>query len=191
MIINNKLSFNKKTALSIAITGILASGSVAAQGAEGNTPTVVNEDVEVIAVTGIRSSLRSSMLDKKASNVVTDGIKAEDLGKFPDLNVAESLQRITGVAIDRSGGEGQAVTIRGFGPQFNTVLVNGRQIATDSAGREFNFDVLAADQITGADIYKSNTATLQEGGIGGTVNVTTARPFDFGGLHILGSVKGM
>ncbi|GAB0111047.1 TonB-dependent receptor [Pseudoalteromonas distincta] len=191
MIINNKLSFNKKTALSIAITGILASGSGAAQGAEGNTPTVVNEDVEVIAVTGIRSSLRSSMLDKKASNVVTDGIKAEDLGKFPDLNVAESLQRITGVAIDRSGGEGQAVTIRGFGPQFNTVLVNGRQIATDSAGREFNFDVLAADQITGADIYKSNTATLQEGGIGGTVNVTTARPFDFGGLHILGSVKGM
>ena len=191
MIINNKLSFNKKTALSIAITGILASGSVAAQGAEGNTPTVVNEDVEVIAVTGIRSSLRSSMLDKKASNVVTDGIKAEDLGKFPDLNVAESLQRITGVAIDRSGGEGQAVTIRGFGPQFNTVLVNGRQIATDSAGREFNFDVLAADQITGADIYKSNSALLQEGGIGGTVNVTTARPFDFGGLHVIGSVKGM
>jgi len=191
MIINNKLSFNKKTALSIAITGILASGHVAAQGAEGDTPTVVDKDVEVIAVTGIRSSLRSSMLDKKASNVVTDGIKAEDLGKFPDLNVAESLQRITGVAIDRSGGEGQAVTIRGFGPQFNTVLVNGRQIATDSAGREFNFDVLAADQITGADIYKSNSATLQEGGIGGTVNVTTARPFDFGGLHVIGSVKGM
>ncbi|TMO79840.1 TonB-dependent receptor [Pseudoalteromonas sp. S3776] len=190
MIINNKLSFNKKTALSIAITGILASGNVAAQGAEGDTPTV-DKDVEVIAVTGIRSSLRSSMLDKKASNVVTDGIKAEDLGKFPDLNVAESLQRITGVAIDRSGGEGQAVTIRGFGPQFNTVLVNGRQIATDSAGREFNFDVLAADQITGADIYKSNSATLQEGGIGGTVNVTTARPFDFGGLHVIGSVKGM
>ena len=191
MIINNKLSFNKKTALSIAITGILASGHVAAQGAEGDTPTVVDKDVEVIAVTGIRSSLRSSMLDKKASNVVSDGIKAEDLGKFPDLNVAESLQRITGVAIDRSGGEGQAVTIRGFGPQFNTVLVNGRQIATDSAGREFNFDVLAADQITGADIYKSNSATLQEGGIGGTVNVTTARPFDFGGLHVIGSVKGM
>jgi len=169
----------------------LASGHVAAQGAEGDTPTVVDKDVEVIAVTGIRSSLRSSMLDKKASNVVSDGIKAEDLGKFPDLNVAESLQRITGVAIDRSGGEGQAVTIRGFGPQFNTVLVNGRQIATDSAGREFNFDVLAADQITGADIYKSNSATLQEGGIGGTVNVTTARPFDFGGLHVIGSVKGM
>jgi TonB-dependent receptor len=190
MIINNKLSFNKKTALSIAITGILASGHAFAQDADEDT-TAASTDIEVIAVTGIRSSLRSSMLDKKASNVVTDGIKAEDLGKFPDLNVAESLQRITGVAIDRSGGEGQAVTIRGFGPQFNTVLVNGRQIATDSAGREFNFDVLAADQITGADIYKSSSASLQEGGIGGTVNVTTARPFDFGGLHIVGSVKGM
>ena len=76
------------------------------------------------------------------------------------------MQRITGVSIDRSGGEGQAVTVRGFGPQFNTVLVNGRQIATDSAGREFNFDILAADQITGADIYKTSTARLQEGGIG-------------------------
>ncbi|MBQ4832598.1 TonB-dependent receptor [Pseudoalteromonas sp. MMG010] len=190
MIINNTLSLNKKTTLSIAIAGILASGHAFAQDAEVDT-TSVSKGVEIIAVTGIRSSLRSSMLDKKASNVVTDGIKAEDLGKFPDLNVAESLQRITGVAIDRSGGEGQAVTIRGFGPQFNTVLVNGRQIATDSAGREFNFDVLAADQITGADIYKSNSAKLQEGGIGGTINVTTARPFDFGGMHIIGSVKGM
>ena len=76
MVINNKLSFNKKTALSIAITGILASGTVAAQGVENDTPTVANKDVEVIAVTGIRSSLRSSMLDKKASNVVTDGIKS-------------------------------------------------------------------------------------------------------------------
>ena len=82
MVINNKLSFNKKTALSIAITGILASGSVAAQGAEGNTPTVVNEDVEVIAVTGIRSSLRSSMLDKKHLMLLQTGLKQKILVNF-------------------------------------------------------------------------------------------------------------
>ena len=105
------------------------------------------------------------------------------------MNVAESLQRITGVSIDRSGGEGQQVTVRGFGPQFNTVLVNGRQIATDSAGREFNFDIIAADQITGADIFKTSTSTLQEGGIGGTINVSTARPFDYDGLQLVGSLK--
>lgn len=179
----------KKTALSIAVASLFSSYAVSAQQTPANTAEA--NAIEVIAVTGIRSSLKSSMDDKKSSTVVSDGIKAEDLGKFPDLNVAESLQRITGVSIDRSGGEGQAVTIRGFGPQFNTVLVNGRQFATDTAGREFNFDVLAAEQITGADVYKTTTAKLQEGGIGGTINISTARPFDYGGLKVAGSVKGV
>jgi iron complex outermembrane receptor protein len=150
-----------------------------------------DSNLEVIQVRGIVSSLKRAMSDKKEALIVSDGIAAEDLGKFPDLNVAESLQRITGVSIDRSGGEGQAVTVRGFGPQFNTVLVNGRQLATDSGGREFNFDVLAADQITGADVYKSTRANLQEGGIGATINVSTARPFDYEGFQLIGSVKGM
>lgn len=150
-----------------------------------------DDDGDVITVTGIYSSLERAQDVKKNSNGVVDAIAAEDLGKFPDLNVAESLQRISGVAIDRSGGEGQQVTIRGLGPQFNTVLLNGRQIATDSGGREFNFDTLAAEQITGATIFKSGQASLQEGGIGGTINVTTARPFDNRGLQIAASVKGM
>lgn len=180
---------SKQTALSIAVAAVLAtSGQVFAQ---QTTAASADENIEVIAVKGIRSSLRSSMIDKQSANVVSDGIRAEDLGKFPDLNVAESLQRITGVSIDRSGGEGQAVTIRGFGPQFNTVLVNGRQFATDTDGREFNFDVLAAEQITGADVFKTTTATLQEGGIGGTINVSTARPFDYTGFQVVGSVKAM
>ncbi|MDP5133165.1 MAG: TonB-dependent receptor [Paraglaciecola sp.] len=184
----SKLYF-KQAALSVAITTILAtSGHAIAQQAD---TTNADDNVEVIAIKGIRSSLRSSMIDKQTATVVSDGIRAEDLGKFPDLNVAESLQRITGVSIDRSGGEGQAVTIRGFGPQFNTVLVNGRQMATDTAGRAFNFDVLAAEQITGADVFKSTTATLQEGGIGGTINVSTARPFDYTGFQVVGSVKAM
>jgi TonB-dependent receptor len=177
----------KRTALAMAVAGAMfGSQTAVAQSAGANDATI-----EVIQVSGIRSSLKASMDDKKNSNVVSDGIKAEDLGKFPDLNVAESLQRITGVSIDRSGGEGQAVTVRGFGPQFNTVLVNGRQIATDSSGREFNFDVIAADQIVGADIYKSTSANLQEGGIGGTIGLITARPFDFGGFKAVGSIKGM
>ena len=146
---------------------------------------------DVIVVTGIRKSLQQAMDVKRAAKGVTDSIASEDLGKFPDLNVAESLQRVPGIAIDRSGGEGQAVTVRGLGPQFNTVLLNGRQVATDSGGREFNFDTLAAEQITGATVYKSGQAFLQEGGIGGTINVTTARPFDNLGLQMAGSVKGV
>jgi TonB-dependent receptor len=176
---------SRHTAIAVAVSSALATANIQAEEAENLN------DIEVIQVTGMLSSLKRAMADKKEASGVSDGIAAEDLGKFPDLNVAESLQRITGVSIDRSGGEGQAVTVRGFGPQFNTVLVNGRQVATDSPGREFNFDVLAADQITGANVYKTGTSTFQEGGIGGTINVTTARPFDYTGFNLAGSLKGM
>ncbi len=173
------------TSIAAAIAAALFAPTLAiAQDAEA-------KDVEVIAVSGYRSSLKASMDDKKNANVVSDGIKAEDIGKFPDLNVAESLQRITGVSIDRNGGEGQAVTIRGFGPQFNTVLVNGRQMASETGGREFAFDSVSANQIVGADIFKTGTATKQEGGIGGTVSLITARPFDYGGFTAVVSAKGM
>ena len=149
------------------------------------------QGLEVIQVRGILGSLKRSMVEKKSAINVSDGISAEDLGKFPDQNVAESLQRITGVSIDRSGGEGQFVSVRGFGPQFNSVLVNGRQMATENGGREFSFDTLAAEQIVGADVYKSPTAAMQEGGIGATINVRTARPFDFDGFKAVGSAKAV
>lgn len=184
MNLKNKKRIAKYTSVAAAVAGALIStGTVMAQQSA--------DDVEIIQVSGIRSSLKASMDDKRNSAVVSDGIKAEDLGKFPDLNVAESLQRITGVSIDRSGGEGQAVTIRGFGPQFNTVLVNGRQMASETQGREFAFDSLAAEMIVGADIYKTTTAKMQEGGIGGTVSLLTARPFDYEGFTAVASVKGM
>ena len=121
--------------------------------------------VRTVAMDSTEGLVRGMDVKRNATGVV-DSIAQEDVGKFPDLNVAESLQRITGVSIDRSGGEGQQVTVRGLGPQFNTVLVNGRQIATDSPGREFNFDMLSSDLITGADVYKTTQANLQEGGIG-------------------------
>jgi iron complex outermembrane receptor protein len=186
MMINNKLSFNKKSALSLAIAGVLASGHVAAQEAEGAT---AEKDIEVIEVRGLISSLKRSFSDKKEALIVSDGISAEDLGKFPDQNVAESLQRITGVAIDRSGGEGQLISVRGFGPQFNLVTVNGRQIATERAGREFSFDTLASELISGADIYKTSNAANQEGGIGSYINLNTAKPFDLDGFKAVGNVK--
>ncbi|TAP39439.1 TonB-dependent receptor [Alteromonas sp. KUL49] len=178
----------RRSLLGVAIASALHAPVALSQ--ESNAQAA-DAPVEVIEVRGIVSSLKRAMSDKKESLAVSDGIAAEDLGKFPDLNVAESLQRITGVSIDRSGGEGQKVTVRGFGPQFNTVLVNGRQLASDDQGRAFNFDVLAADQITGANIYKSGVANLQSGGIGSTINVSTARPFDYDGFQAVGSVKGM
>ncbi|MBB3695246.1 TonB-dependent receptor [Sphingomonas sp. BK580] len=141
-----------------------------------------------IVVTGIRASLASSARVKRDAQQIVDSISAEDVGKFPDANIAESLQRITGVAIDRSGGEGQFITVRGLGPEFNTVLVNGRVMATDNPGREFSFDVLSSNMIQRTDVFKSSVPELQEGGIGGTVNIITARPLEGReGFHVAAS----
>jgi iron complex outermembrane receptor protein len=117
-------------------------------------------ELQEIVVTGIRASLERAMDIKRDADVVVDSISAEDIGKFPDANVAESLQRITGVSIDRNQvGEGQTVTIRGFGPTFNTVLVDGRQLPTQTGHRSFDFDTLPADLINGADVYKTSAAS--------------------------------
>ncbi|MDJ0278552.1 TonB-dependent receptor [Sphingomonas sp. 2R-10] len=159
---------------------------------EPQGPSEAASTDEDIVVTGIRSSLRSSVATKRNADNIVDSISAEDTGKFPDNNVAESLQRITGVAIDRSGGEGQFITVRGLGPEFNTVLVNGRIMATDNDGREFSFDVLSSNMIQRTDVYKSSLPQLQEGGIGATVNVVTARPLDGkSGFHLSAAAGGI
>ena len=180
-----KSAVYRRTALATAVSTALS------MGAAGTAAAQQSEPIEEIVTVGIRGSLNRAMDIKRESTGVVDSIAAEDIGKFPDLNVAESLQRITGVSIDRSGGEGQQVTVRGLGPQFNTVLVNGRQIATDSAGREFNFDTLSADLIVGADVYKSSRVYQQEGGIGATIDVRTAKPFDNPGFQLAFSAKSM
>jgi TonB-dependent receptor len=178
----------KRNKVSHAIMGILASvvgaREAAAQDAE---PGVLEE----VTVTGIRASMTRSMDIKRDAGGVVDAISAEDIGKFPDTNLAESLQRISGVSIDRSGGEGQAITVRGFGPEFNTVLVNGRQIASEDLSRGFSFDTLASELVSGIVVHKTSTAAMQSGGVGSTVNITTARPLDLGGFKVAGSVKAL
>src|SRR5207245_264431 len=101
--------------------------------ATANTSAADSQPGSII-ITGIRASLRQSRDIKKNAIGVVDAISAEEMGKFPDTNLAESLQRITGVSIDRSNGEGSTVTVRGFGPQFNLVLLNGRQMPATSLG---------------------------------------------------------
>lgn len=146
--------------------------------------------IEEVVVTGYRASLQSALDTKRESTGVVDAISSEDIGKFPDTNLAESLQRITGVSIDRSGGEGRQVTVRGLGPQFNTVLFNGRQMPNANASRGFNFDTVAAEMVSGVEVYKTSSATTQSGGIGATINVTTAKPLELGN-RVAGSIKGM
>ncbi|HSX56044.1 MAG TPA: TonB-dependent receptor plug domain-containing protein, partial [Sphingomonas sp.] len=123
---------------------------------------------EEILVTGIRASERAAIDLKRNAVAVVDSIVAEDLGKLPDQNVAESLQRVAGVTIERNRGEGRFITVRGFGPKFNMVTVNGRTLATDNNGREFSFDVIPSEIISGADVYKSPQANLNGSSIGAT-----------------------
>lgn len=149
-----------------------------------------DQALEEIVVTGYKASLKSALDTKRDSTGVVDAISSEDIGKFPDTNLAESLQRITGVSIDRSGGEGRQVTVRGLGPQFNTVLFNGRQMPNANASRGFNFDTVAAEMVSGVEVYKTSTAAMQSGGIGATINVKTAKPLDLG-TKFAGSVKGL
>ncbi|USI71918.1 TonB-dependent receptor [Sphingomonas morindae] len=159
---------------------------------QGAATQAAGNGADAIIVTGIRNSLASAAKIKRDANQIVDSITATDVGKFPDTNIAESLQRITGVAIDRSGGEGQFITVRGLGPEFNTVLVNGRVMATDNPGREFSFDVLSSNMIQRTDVYKSPVPELQEGGIGATVNIITARPLDGqSGFHVAASAGGI
>ena len=129
-----------------------------------------------VVVSGIRASLSSSLNTKRMQDGVVDAVSAEDAGKFPDTNIAESLQRVTGVQIQRNNGEGRYISVRGLGPEFNNVLVNGRTMTSDTGGREFSFDLLASDLISKALVYKTSQAFLPEGGIGSTVDIQTARP---------------
>jgi TonB-dependent receptor len=138
--------------------------------------------VQQVVVSGLRQSMASSLNLKRNADGIVDGIVAEDIGKFPDTNLAESLQRISGVSIDRSIGEGSKVTVRGIGPDFNMVLLNGRQMPTsnlgDLNGRAFDFANLASEAISQLQVYKTSRAETPSGGLGATINVMTARPFD-------------
>jgi len=174
------------SAVVLAAAALLGAGSAMAQDAAPAT-----DDSTVVVVTGVRASINRSLKLKRSADSIVDGVSAEDMGKFPDANVAEALQRIPGVAIDRQGGEGRFVSINGLGPEFASVLVNGRAVANDNPDRSFSFDTIAAELVSGVKVYKSANASIPEGGIGGTIDVITARPFDYRGFKFAGNVSAL
>ena len=183
---NQAFKYRKKI-LAASISAITAT-SIPAQDVLENQydPSQIDE----VVVTGIRASLQRSMDIKRDSKGVVDGISAEDIGKFPDSNLAESLQRITGVAIERDRGEGSKITVRGFGPDFNIVSFNGRQMPTNG-GRSFDFGNIASEGISAVEVYKSGRANVATGGIGAVVNVKTSKPLEMPGMKAVFSAKGV
>ncbi len=197
----------RKRVLASALLIALASPAWAQETTEAvDSPSATTTDtdattLDTIVVTGIRGSLTSSMNLKRDAQGVVDGIVAEDIGKFPDTNLAESLQRISGVSIDRtSSGEGSKVTVRGVGPDFNLVLLNGRQMPASNLGpggggtsnsRAFDFANLASESISAVEVYKTSRANNPAGGIGATINIKTARPLENPGFIANVGVKGV
>ncbi len=168
----------KQNKLSLAIVAVLASVAAANQAvAQEDTATV-----EEVVVTGIRASIQASMDVKRDATGVVDAISAEDIGKMPDSNLAESLQRIPGVSIDRSNGEGSKVTVRGFGADKNLITLNGRQLPTTTGDRTFDFANVASEAVSAVEVYKTSDATVTSGGIGATINLKTHRPLSSPGL---------
>jgi TonB-dependent receptor len=183
-------SFKKKLLVTaIASTSLTGFSGVA----------LAQDAIEEVVVTGIRASLEASMDTKRNSSGVVDAISAEDIGKFPDSNLAESLQRITGVSIDRQNGEGFQVTVRGFGPTYNLVTLNGRTMPASQLGqvgglvnnRAFDMSNIASEGVSGVQVYKTGKANISSGGIGATVNLTTTRPLDSPGFKATIGAKAL
>lgn len=179
----------KKTKIAAALTGsVVYSVASIALGADDTAVTKNAEEIqksETVVVTGYRASIKKALDNKLLSDTIMDSIVADDIGKLPEQNIAEAISRVAGVTITRSGGEGQFITVRGLGPEFNSALLNGRVLATENQGREYSFDILPAELISGVDIFKTPTAAQIEGGIGSTVNMKTAQPLDVGNKFVL------
>ncbi|MCM8730284.1 TonB-dependent receptor [Hephaestia sp. GCM10023244] len=143
-----------------------------------------------IVVTGFAASLQRAIENKRNLDVISDGIAAEDIGKYPEQNIAESLQRVTGVQISRNLGEGQFLSVRGLDPKFTNTLYNGRQLPSGSGTRAFDFQVLSANFASQVDVYKSPTADMLESGLAATVNMQSIRPLAVGKRRVAITAEG-
>ena len=178
------------SSISLILAGVTAPMVMAAEEEKAD------KDIEVIQVTGIRGSVKANLNAKRFANAIVDSVSAEDIGKFPDKNVADTLARIPGITVNRDFGEGEGVTIRGFSPSQNVTLLNGQAVGTaqwfilNQTGRNFNFELLASEMVGSVEVYKSPQADIEEGGLGGTVIVNTRRPLDMDGNTFAGSIEG-
>ncbi|MGQ8364421.1 TonB-dependent receptor [Glaciecola sp. 1036] len=184
-----KFSKNRLSATISVILGATMLAPVHAQ--EEADEANLNTPTEVIEVTGIRGSLARAQDIKMSASGIVDAISAEEMGKFPDTNLAESLQRITGVTISRSNNEGSQITVRGFGPSFNLLLLNGRQMPGTGNTRSFNLENLSSEGVSQLEVFKSTRIDLPTGGLGATVDISTAKPLDKPGLRYSLSGKGI
>src|SRR6201996_588485 len=178
-------SGGSKVALYAVATMALTGGALA-QGAD-------NGQVESVTVSGFKASLERSLEEKRNATNAVDSILAEDIAKFPDTNLSETIQRIPGVALNRTGGEGKQIAVRGLSPLFTTTEINGMETIANSGnnvGRSFDFNVFDSDLFSGITVNKTAAANLHEGALGATIQLNTPHPFDHQGFTLVGSGQG-
>jgi TonB-dependent receptor len=175
-------------ALALSAQGALAQEAAPAADAGQATAPIAN----VVTIAGTRQSVASAIDRKLRAATVVDSIVAEDIGQFPDKNVGEALSRVTGVQLSRDFGEGSQVSIRGVEPDLNRIEINGQSVLSTNgtAGRGAELRELASELIGSIDVYKGLTADLTEGGVGGTVRITTRKPLDFKKPTVGGTLSG-
>lgn len=186
------LRHSSRRALTAALTAGFSIGLAATAAQAQTAPVASNSDasvVEEVVVTGYRASLRSAMETKKTSDVMLDAINAEDIADFPDSNLAESLQRLPGISIDRDNGEGRTISVRGLSGDFSRVRINNMEAlstgANNDAGaspnrsRAFDFNAFASELFSSVRVRKSSSADADEGSLGATVDLITGKPFDY------------
>jgi iron complex outermembrane recepter protein len=190
--------FRTSTLLTATAIWSFANG-VSAQDAASADASGGAETIEEVVVTGFRASLNKALEAKQDTVGSIDMIVAEDIADFPDLNLAESLQRVPGVVIARDAGEGRQISVRGLGPQFTRVRINGIEAmsangSTDASGgtnrgRNFDFNTFASELFNNITVRKTASAETEEGSLGATVDLQTGRPFDFDGFTMAGSLQ--
>ncbi len=185
--------------LFIGAAPVLAQTS-AAPAAEAPQDGAAGPETEEVVVQGYRASLRSAINEKRNATVQIDAINAEDIADFPDTNLAESLQRLPGVSIDRDNGEGRTITVRGLGGDFNRTRLNGLE-ALSTAGsndagsspnrsRAFDYNTFASELFSSLKVQKTPSAETDEGSLGATIDLQTGRPFDYKGNKFALSAEG-
>jgi TonB-dependent receptor len=188
-----------ESAPNLAVTAVAATqpqtpdaSQPAAPAATASTATDQNNAAQQIVITGIRGSLQRDLNAKRAAPGVVDVISAEDIGKFPDPNVAAAMQRIPGVTIQRAGvrGDANGVTVRGFGGDFNDTLVDGRHVSTAAGGRSVDFTTIGADFIGQVNVLKTPDVELSTSAIGATINILLPKPFDYSGFRLAATAGG-
>ncbi|WOH35720.1 TonB-dependent receptor [Thalassotalea fonticola] len=157
------------------LVGMALSASISANALAYEEASVA-EDVEVIEVTGVRSSLTSALNAKKAADTISDSIIAEEIGKSSDENIAQALSRISGVSLDRDGGDNQTVTVRGIQAALNDVKLNGVSMTSNTDDQAVDLSLFSADVLSRIDVVKSPSANQEEGSLGAAINLQTRAP---------------